>query len=170
MSRRIVELERRWKPAYLWFAIGGLLGSVIFTIVLTTGYLSRLTTTSGAVITPVLTVIQGSTVTPDQPTQIAITHTPPSTQQPTVLPSAEGSFHIGTLVMVQGTGGDGLRMRVQPGLSAAVSFVALENEVFQVEGGPTDMDGYVWWYLVNPYDPTKNGWAAMTFLRSIDSP
>jgi hypothetical protein len=72
-------------------------------------------------------------------------------------------------VAVFGTGGDGLRIRNQPGLSMMISFVALENEVFEITGGPIDIDGYRWWFLVNPYDESKSGWAASNFLRSVES-
>jgi len=63
-----------------------------------------------------------------------------------------------------------LRLRNQPGLSSTVSFLAMENEVLEIGSGPREQDGYVWWYLFNPYDPTKAGWAVANYLRVIESP
>ncbi|MEJ2608335.1 MAG: hypothetical protein P8Z41_16945 [Anaerolineales bacterium] len=45
-----------------------------------------------------------------------------------------------------------------------------ENDVFQVEGGPEDRDGYVWWFLVNPYDSSISGWAVENYLRRMENP
>jgi hypothetical protein len=73
------------------------------------------------------------------------------------------------LVEVFGTEGEGVRMREGPSLQATVRFVALESEVFEVIEGPVPADGYIWWRLSNPYDPTKGGWAVGQFLRSIDA-
>ena len=66
---------------------------------------------------------------------------------------------------VSGTEGDGLRMRDGPGLEATIIRLAVENEVFQIEDGPQDVDGYVWWYVVNPYDPEITGWVVSNYLR-----
>jgi hypothetical protein len=71
-------------------------------------------------------------------------------------------------VSISGTGGDGLRLRSQPGLSSVVNFIALENEVFEVQAGPQVSDGYTWWYLVNPFDQSRVGWGAANYLRSAE--
>jgi hypothetical protein len=34
----------------------------------------------------------------------------------------------------------------------------------------SEVDGYVWWYLVAPYDETRVGWAAADFLSYIAEP
>jgi len=59
-------------------------------------------------------------------------------------------------------------VRNEPSVNSVVNIVALENEVFEVRGGPTLADGYVWWFLVNPYDIAKQGWAVGDFLRPLD--
>lgn len=56
-------------------------------------------------------------------------------------------------------------MRDGPGLDATIIRLAVENEVFQIEDGPQDVDGYVWWYVVNPYDPEITGWVVSNYLR-----
>ena len=57
--------------------------------------------------------------------------------------------------MVTGTGGDGLRVRPEAGLSQGVRFLAGEGEMFQVQDGPVEIDGYTWWYLVKSEDTSR---------------
>jgi hypothetical protein len=59
-------------------------------------------------------------------------------------------------------------MRANPSLAADVLLLGLESEVFEVLEGPSEADGYTWWLLSNPFDPTKQGWAADQFLRHIE--
>ena len=102
------------------------------------------------------------------------THTPPptsiiSTAIPTpgaVLPP--GTIGVGAYVKVGRTQGAGLRMRAEPGTDAAVDFVAMDDEVFLVVGGPVEADGYTWWQLSAPYDQTRTGWSAQDFLDLIE--
>ena len=49
-------------------------------------------------------------------------------------------------------------------------FLGYDSEVFLVKDGPQTVDGYVWWYLVAPYDDTRTGWAASDFLTYIPAP
>jgi hypothetical protein len=60
--------------------------------------------------------------------------------------------------------------REQPGLEAPVLLLGAEAEVFRVEQGPQDADGYVWWYLVGPYDPARLGWAVANYLEVVQNP
>lgn len=118
--------------------------------------------------TAVLNVIPMSTFTPIPPT---ITPVP----EPTVTslvppPPSPGSFSVGSSVQITGTGGDGLRLRADPGLQGDVRFLALEGEVFQVEDGPQEQDGYTWWFLVAPYDATVKGWAVSNYLAPVQNP
>lgn len=85
-------------------------------------------------------------------------------------PGEPKDFALGQLVQVYGTEGEGLRLRSEPGLEATILFLGLEHEVFRVEEGPVERDGYQWWYLVNPYDESKRGWAVSAFLRSAEEP
>ncbi len=77
---------------------------------------------------------------------------------------------IGSYVQINGTGGVGLRLRAQPGLKGELLFLGEEAEVFQVRDGPRQADGYIWWYLVAPYDKTRAGWAAADYLIAIPTP
>jgi len=115
--------------------------------------------------TPVLTIIPApsSTARPSPPT---LTPFPP-TLAPTSTP-APGQIAIGVYVQPS-TGGKGLRVHTQPGLSAAF-FSAFDSEVFLVTKGPEQGDGYTWWYLTASYDAARAGWAAQDFLTVVSSP
>ena len=71
-------------------------------------------------------------------------------------------------VQITGTGGNGLRLRANPGTDADVNFIAAELEVFKVIGGPIQTGDYIWWQLIAPYDANRQGWAASEFLGVIE--
>lgn len=105
----------------------------------------------------------------------APTHTPAASATPTVDPLASPTFdptiiHIEGYVQITGTEGDGLRIRLAPGLNSETVFRGEEAEVFLVKDGPQEADGYTWWYLVASYDDTRAGWAASEFLAVVPSP
>lgn len=118
---------------------------------------------------PVLTVIPLPSATPTFTPTTPPTQAPPQAETP--LPEASGArpFSPGQLVLISGTGGEGLRLREAPGLDSPVRLVALESEVFEVIEGPIPADGYHWWRLTNPYDRSKEGWAADLFLQGLES-
>ena len=70
-------------------------------------------------------------------------------------------------VQIYGTGGDGLRLRSEPGIESSILFLGYESEAFQVTDGPQLVDGYTWWYLTAPYDKERSGWAVADFLRVV---
>jgi hypothetical protein len=110
-----------------------------------------------------LTIIPGPSSTPS----------PMPTVDPALLgtpTAAPGEIAVGSYVQITGTGGDGLRMRSDPGLSSELLFLGYDSEVFQVKNGPEQADGYTWWYLVAPYDETRAGWAAADYLAVIPPP
>ncbi|MEW6180050.1 MAG: SH3 domain-containing protein [Chloroflexota bacterium] len=92
--------------------------------------------------------------------------TPTATQPPLAI-TIDG-IGIGVYVQISGTGGDGLRLRREPGINSEVLFLGYESEVFKVVEGPREADGFTWWYLTAPYDEKRSGWAASSFLRVID--
>jgi hypothetical protein len=73
----------------------------------------------------------------------------------------------GTLVEINGTGGDGLRLREKPGLNENVRFVALESEVFLIKDGPQEAGDYTWWLLEAPYDSKIQGWGVANYLTPV---
>jgi hypothetical protein len=114
-------------------------------------------------VTAALTVIPSSSTA--TPTSMEII----STNQPDITPTIQpGSIGISVFVQVSGTGGDGLRLRKEPGLDSEMQFLGLDGELFQVGDGPVDQDGYTWWFVVGSYDETRQGWAAADFLEVVD--
>lgn len=119
---------------------------------------------TGEIPTAELTLIPAPTHTPTPlPTSASTTATP---TPGAVLPP--GTIGVGAYVKVGRTQGAGLRMRAEPGTDAAVDFVAMDDEVFLVVGGPVEADGYTWWQLRAPYDQTRTGWSAQDFLDFIE--
>lgn len=109
-----------------------------------------------------LTVIPAPTSTSSAPATATI-----DPFAPTAVPTG---IAIGNYVQITGTNGEGLRIRSDPGLSGNFEFLGYDSEVFIVQDGPREVDGFVWWYLVAPYDDTRNGWAAADFLAYIPAP
>ena len=96
--------------------------------------------------------------------------TPTATIDPFAPSPTPTGLAIGTYAQITGTGGDGLRIRSTPGLTGEPVFLGLDSEVFLVQDGPREADGYMWWYLVAPYDEARTGWAAADFLTYIPAP
>jgi len=109
-----------------------------------------------------VTVIPAATVTSNAPPTPTI-----DPFAPTPIPTG---IALGNYVQITGTEGEGLRIRSEPGLIGEPVFLGYDSEVFVVQDGPREADGYVWWYLVAPYDATRAGWAASDFLSYIPSP
>ncbi|MBN2555928.1 MAG: SH3 domain-containing protein [Anaerolineales bacterium] len=78
-------------------------------------------------------------------------------------------FSMGQWVQVTGTEGVGLRLRTEAGIESAIILVALDNELFEVRGGPVDLEAGRWWFLVNPYDASQAGWADDRYLREVEN-
>lgn len=96
-------------------------------------------------------------------TVLAPTELPtPTLEAPLILP--DGAIGINIFVKVTGTQGLGLRIRASAGTGADINFLAMDDEVFKVIGGPEVVDGYTWWQLEAPMDKSRSGWAAEDFL------
>jgi len=109
-----------------------------------------------------LTVIPASTSTSSAP--------PTATIDPFAPTPASTGIAIGNYVQIKGTEGEGLRIRSEPGLNGESQFLGFDSEVFIVQDGPREVDGFTWWYLVAPYDATRVGWAAADFLNYVPAP
>jgi hypothetical protein len=118
--------------------------------------------------TAMVTVIPAPTAVPPTFTlEARPTPSPTSALPPSPPP---GEIATGAYVQITGTGGDGLRLRTDPGLNADVRILGAEAEVFLVQDGPRQVDGYTWWYLVGPYDSTRRGWAVSNYLAVVQNP
>lgn len=109
-----------------------------------------------------LTVIPAPTSTSSAP--------PTATVDPFAPTPAPTGIAIGNYVQISGTEGEGLRIRAQPGLNGEPQFLGYDSEVFIVQDGPREVDGFIWWYLVAPYDQNRVGWAAADFLSYVPAP
>jgi hypothetical protein len=157
---------RSWEGGCLWSGVGVILGGVALGLVFVLVSLTRVSRIEQAS-DPEVTIIAPVTITP---------RPEPTTSDPeenVVEMTATAAFGVsevfseGDLVEVYGTEGQGLSLRQAPGISSPIGEYGLESEVFEVFGGPVDADGYTWWYLVNPYDDTKQGWGVGRYLRKI---
>ncbi|OGO26796.1 MAG: hypothetical protein A2W33_02445 [Chloroflexi bacterium RBG_16_52_11] len=145
-------------------AFSGVLACITFSAL----WITRPATTAFAPATAVLNIIPVPTSTP-----VINTPIPTIAPQPTGdVPPAPGPGLIitGDSVQISGTGGDGLRLRSEPGLNGVVNFLAYEGEIFKVSEGPKESDGYTWWYLVAPYDESVQGWAVSNYLLIVQNP
>lgn len=109
-----------------------------------------------------VTVIPAPTATSGAP--------PTPTVDPFATATTPAGIAVGNFVQISGTNGEGLRIRSEPGLNGNPEFLGFDSEVFVVHDGPREADGYVWWYLVAPYDQNRAGWAAADFLTYIPAP
>lgn len=163
-SRLQVSALINWRVA-----IGALLVSALLMCVL----LSLLwTTRSGPDLSsPPTAVISIIGVPQLTPTSGTVSATPILTDSLSLPPSPQpGLLSMGAYVQITGTGGDGLRLRSEPGLAGKVLLLGSESEVFVVKDGPREVDGYTWWYLVGPFDSTRFGWAVANFLSLVQGP
>ena len=143
----------------VWVFLGAILVVVLLLIILGgTLWFFRPAKEPQGVSTAVLTLIQAPSETPTIP--VAVNSTEPATTNS----NDQEGMKIGVTVQISGTGSAGLRMRSGPGTNSTIQFVALENEPYQVLDGPQESDGYIWWYLVSPYDASRSGWAASEYL------
>ena len=145
-----------------------ILGAILFA-----GLLTLLTAMSIGLTTPLQSATVGFA-----PADVTVISAPTATSgapaTPTIDPFAPSptptGLALGNYAQITGTDGQGLRIRSTPGLDGEFVFLGYDSEVFLVKDGPQTVDGYVWWYLVAPYDDTRAGWAASDFLTYIPAP
>jgi hypothetical protein len=102
---------------------------------------------------------------------MVVTSTPtlsPIAVQPTPTPS--GDILLGSYVQVSGTGGDGLRLHAEASVTSKVNYIAIDSEVFLVQDGPTNADGYIWWKLEDPFNNKTIGWGVANYLSVVPNP
>jgi hypothetical protein len=171
MENRIDRASVSRRPAQvvnIWVIVGALvIGCLLLGISIGVLSLGRLSQAPKAPSTAVLQIIPAVHLTATlgsaaEATSAVLELTPVST------PGGEPA--IGAYVQVSGTGGDGLRLRDAPGLNGNILLVASEAEVFKVDQGPVESDGYIWWHITGPFDETRQGWAVSSFLEVVQNP
>lgn len=150
-----------------------ILGAVIMAAILFCGsifllWITRSTPVEHDLPTAALTVVSVTTVAPS-PTVTSTSDQGLSENTPLPTPPSN-EISLGSFVRVTGTGGEGLRLRARPGLTSEVRLLGQEAEVFQVRDGPSEVDGYIWWYLVSPEDESRSGWAVSNYLEWVQNP
>jgi len=149
--------------------IGGILvAACLFSVLLIFVFNAQNEEPSGAASTAVLYVIPAPSATLPAPVASATPSPTPTSEGVVVLPG--GVLAVGGYAQVTGTEGEGLRLRADPGLSGTVRFLGIDGEVFEVEDGPREVDGYQWWFLQAPYDPNVQGWAVADYLVAVQNP
>jgi hypothetical protein len=149
----------------LWPLIGAAAGAVALTLLLGLGAATRAARVAQQNAAPAIVRIPRPSPTPSPgPTAV-----PSETPTPEV-PGTAGVILLGDLIEVFGTSGDGVRLRSDPTLDGTVVGLGMDSDVFQVEEGPVEGEGHVWWYLVNPYDTARQGWAVADYLRPLQGP
>lgn len=147
-----------------WVILGAILfaGFLLLVTAISIGWTSPLQSSTIGFAPADVTMIPAPTATSSAPATPTIDPFAPS-------PTPSG-LALGSYVQISGTEGQGLRIRSKPGLDGEFVFLGYDSEVFVVQEGPQTVDGYIWWYLVAPYDNTRAGWAASDFLTFIPSP
>ncbi|PWB52202.1 MAG: hypothetical protein C3F13_11780 [Anaerolineales bacterium] len=147
-----------------------ILGGIVFALLVFAFFVAALwaakaTDSNPVPATAILKVIEAPTPTPIAPKQ-----TPTSVITPGLEPTASANISLGNYVQVSGTGGDGLRLHESASVASKVRFIALESEVFIVKDGPVEADGYIWWYLQDPYSENAAGWGVANYLAVVQNP
>ena len=147
-----------------WVILGAfLLAGLLLLVTAVSIGLTSARQNSGVGFTPAeITVIAAPTSTSSAPATATIDPFAPT-------PAPTG-IALGNYVQISGTEGEGLRIRSEPGLNGEFEFLGYDSEVFIIKDGPRQADGFTWWYLVAPYDETRNGWAAADFLSYVPAP
>ena len=147
-----------------WVILGALLltGLLLLITAISIGVTSARQTSDVGFAPADVTIIPAPTMTSGAP--------PRPTIDPFAPTAAPTGIALGNYVQISGTNGEGLRIRSEPGLNSNPEFLGFDSEVFIVQDGPRSVDGYVWWYLVAPYDQSRAGWAAADFLTYIPPP
>jgi hypothetical protein len=109
------------------------------------------------------------------PNQLVQTGTVPAfslvgpTLPPVVISPTPENIAVGKAVVVSSEE-SGLNVRSAPGIQNERLFVADDGEPFSVVDGPTQADGFTWWKIQSPNDPTRAGWAAAVYLELASTP
>lgn len=140
----------------------GILALIVFLVI----FLSRPASSPSTQGTVLINVIRNPSAT----STVAPTGTP-SIFTATPAPGAgTGGIYTGAVVKITGTGGDGLRLRSNPGLSGQILFIASEGDLYLITDGPVEGDGYSWWRMVSQSNSSIEGWGVMDFLEPVEEP
>jgi len=161
--RSITDLLNIWV-----IGISVSLACIALFFALTLLWVTRTSSSSNIPVTAIINITSASTTTISTLSPTLSNNNASSTPPPPSPPS--DNFTLGAYVQVTGTSGEGLRLRDQPGLGSKILLLSSEAEVFRIDDGPQEIDGYTWWYLVGPFDENRKGWAVSNYLTVIQNP
>ena len=150
---------RRGMPAWQMLAAVALVLVALAGLCQVTGLAKRLRPLSTPTSTPVptATLVPTATVVPTSlPTETPVP-TPTATPVPVVMP--------GVQVIIQGTGGEQLRLRAGPALANVTLRILDEGTKLKVLEGPEASDGFQWWRVQTEDDLI--GWVAGNWLVPV---
>lgn len=75
----------------------------------------------------------------------------------------QAAFGPGATVVVTD---NGLRLRAAPSTSAEVVASLAQGTVLQITGPSVQADGYTWWPVENPSDPSQSGYVAAPYITA----
>jgi hypothetical protein len=150
-----------------WVIVGAIaIGVILFATVLIVLLITRPFSEPVGVPTAAITLVSiptGTSIPTNEPLEsVTPTLSPAVTPQP-------GEIYPGAFVKITGTGGDGLRLRMEPGLESEILWIGEEAEVLSVQDGPVEADGFTWWLLVSSADNSRQGWAVSDYLIVVDT-
>lgn len=111
--------------------------------------------------TAIFTIIPPEITTPNPEFSMDIYPTQDSSSE------KQNDIAIGKYVEVSGTGSSGLRVRSGDGINHFVQFIAFDNELYEVQAGPQEADGYIWWFIVSAYDQKRSGWVVENYIKVV---
>jgi hypothetical protein len=126
----------------------------------------------------IITAASPTPTPPDNPAILATPTLPPefdtqpdfSLEGPTLEPvrftPTPLQIAVGVTVMVVAPE-SGLNVRSAAGINNEILFVAPDQQLLTVIGGPTQADSLTWWEVQDPSDPSSRGWAAGTYLEVV---
>lgn len=151
-----------------WVILGAIaIGVILFVTALVLLLVTRTLPIPAGEPTAAIRVVAFPTASPIPTATLPSLVEPTGSPQPTI---QTGEIYLQALVQIRGTGGDGLRLRMEPGLEGEILFLGNESEVFRVEDGPEEMDQFTWWFLVSPDNGDRQGWAVADYLVVVQTP
>lgn len=151
-----------------WVIIGAIaIGVILFVTLLIILLVTRPFSAPESIPTAAITLVSVPTTTSIP------TNEPLESETQTLSPavtSQPGEIYPGAIVKITGTGGDGLRLRLEPSLESEILWIGEEAEILSVQDGPVEADGFTWWLLESSADNTRQGWAVSDYLVVVDTP
>jgi hypothetical protein len=160
--------RRLGRTAPFWMVVAGM--AAVFLFAIWFGFFRGDGGERDLTLTPVAVGLSGNTTLP---TEAELIEPTPEAPAPTPLPI----LAVNQPVVVANTGGQGIRLRSQPGTSGQTLAIYRDGDRFVVlppdgdyESYPVELDNYRWYRIQVDGNPEENltGWAAGNFLAPVE--